>query len=65
VSSIQCARNLLEARVEREQQELRGALEVLGARARAELSLGFRVRARPLAWVAGAFLMGLWLGVRR
>jgi hypothetical protein len=70
------SREMLEARIDREREELADALEDarrgarlavedVRARARAELDVASRVRARPMAWLVGASLVGLWLGARR
>ena len=58
-------RDVLEARIQRERQELSATIEELQARARAEIDLRQRVREKPSAWLAGAVLVGFWWGVRR
>lgn len=58
-------REVLEARIQRERQELSATLEELQARARAEIDVRGRVRENPSAWLAGAMLVGFWWGVRR
>jgi hypothetical protein len=58
-------REALEERILREKAALRDALEALRDRARADLDLSRRVRARPSAWLAGALVLGFLMGVRR
>jgi hypothetical protein len=59
------SRELLEARIDREREALIEALDDVRERTRAELDVARRVRERPLAWLVGASLVGLWLGARR
>ncbi len=59
------SRDVLEARIVRERAALAEALDDLRDQARAELDLRHRVRERPSAWLAGALVIGLLLGVRR
>jgi len=56
------SRELVEARLDREREELAELLEDLGARARAGLDLRRRIRAHPIAWLLGATVLGVWLG---
>jgi hypothetical protein len=58
-------RELLEARIEREQQQLIEVLGGLRERVRGELDPRRRIQERPSAWLAGAALLGFWLGMRR
>ena len=58
-------RNVLEARIEREREALADALRDLRDQARLELDLRRRVRERPSAWLAGALVIGLLVGLRR
>lgn len=65
-------REFLEARIERERDELALAIADLrsGARARirmvrSQLDLGRHVRRRPGAWIAGALVFGFLIGARR
>ena len=61
-------REVLEARIVRERRELALALTDLRERAHAELGqldLRHRVRERPTAWLAGALVVGVFLGARR
>lgn len=64
-SSALASREELEAQIARDRRELSRTLEDLGDRLRAELDLGQQIRERPTAWLAGAFFIGLWMGVRR
>ena len=41
------------------------AIDELRERARAEFDLRARVRERPSAWLAGALVLGIWIGARR
>lgn len=63
--STALSREVLEARIVRERAALTEALGDLRDQARAELDLRRRVRERPAAWLAGALVIGLLLGVRR
>lgn len=54
----------LEVRIARDERELRRAFEVLGSSVKAEFDLRARIRMQPLPWVAGALLVGVWLGWR-
>lgn len=62
--STEASRQQLEARIARERVELARTLEDLGEHVRAELDLGERLSERPSAWLAGAFLVGVWMGSR-
>ena len=53
--------DLLES-IERDQQEVRGAIQELTAAARLQLNISQRVKDFPLTWLVGSFLIGLWLG---
>jgi len=63
--SAALSRDVLEARIVRERAALSEALAELHDQARAQLDLRRRVRERPSAWLAGALVIGLILGVRR
>lgn len=54
---------LLES-IERDQEELLEAVQQLSGAARATFDLGGRIRQHPVTWIAGAVLVGLWLGYR-
>lgn len=65
---MSASRDLLEARLERDQRELAAVIGGLGERVRteiAELDPRRHIEARPGAWLLGAVLVGLWLGARR
>lgn len=55
----------LELRLARDKAELADALEDLGQLARERADPRERVRERPLAWLAGAALLGFWWGASR
>ena len=63
--SAALSREVLEARIVCERAALAEALGDLRDQARAELDLRRHVRERPSAWLAGALVIGLFLGVRR
>lgn len=63
--SAALSREVLEARIVRERQALAEALADLREQARAEVDLRRHVRERPVAWLAGALVIGFLLGVRR
>ena len=63
--SAAASREVLEARIVRERAALAEALVDLRDQACAEVDLRRRVRERPSAWLAGALVVGLLLGVRR
>ena len=50
--------------VERDEQELKLAVDELTTAAQATVDLGERMALRPWVWLAGAFGVGLWLGAR-
>ena len=50
--------------IERDQEEVRGAVQELVDAAQARFDFRERVKESPLAWVIGACLVGLWLGSR-
>jgi hypothetical protein len=64
MSEPQHARQELETRIQRDRDELRQALDLVRIRAREQLDPRWRVRERPIPWLAGAFCVGLWLGAR-
>jgi len=63
--SAALSREVLEARIVCERAALAEALGDLRDRARTEFDLRHRVREHPSAWLAGALLIGLFMGVRR
>lgn len=54
---------LLES-IERDQEEVRVAVQELAGAARSAVDLSEYIRSAPLAWTLGAFLVGAWLGSR-
>lgn len=65
---MSASRDLLEARLERDQRELAAVIGGLRERVRteiADLDPRRHIEARPTAWLAGAVLVGVWLGARR
>jgi hypothetical protein len=63
--SAAMSREALEARIARQRKALTLAFGDLGERAREEIDPRRWVRERPAAWLAGAFVVGFLLGVRR
>jgi hypothetical protein len=63
--STACSREALEVRIAHEREALAVALADLREKVRAELDLRRRVRERPAAWLAGALVIGMFLGARR
>jgi len=59
------AKQVLETHLALARDDLSRALEDVRERASAHLDVSRRVRERPSAWLAGALLLGFWLGVRR
>jgi hypothetical protein len=57
--------DVLRERVEEQEAELRFAVEDLEVAARRAIDARQWIRSRPFLWTAGAFLIGIWLGVRR
>ena len=51
--------------VEREETELKLAVDELSNAAQARVHLGERIAERPWLWLAGAFAVGLWVGAGR
>jgi hypothetical protein len=65
---MSASRDLLEARLERDQRELAAVLAGLRERVRTELDQldpRRRIEERPTLWLLAAGLLGLWLGARR
>jgi hypothetical protein len=50
--------------IERDEGEVRNAVQELAGAARFKLDMGERIKAFPLTWVIGAVLVGMWLGTR-
>jgi hypothetical protein len=59
------AKEVLEAHLALDRKELSRVLQDVRERASANLDVSRRVRERPSAWLAGALLLGFWLGARR
>lgn len=51
--------------IERDEEEVRVAVQQLADVAGSKLDVGERIKAFPLTWVLGAFLVGAWLGQQR
>jgi hypothetical protein len=51
--------------VEREETELKLAVDELSTAAQARIDLGERMSEHAWLWLAGAFTLGLWLGSGR
>jgi hypothetical protein len=50
--------------IERDEEEVRVAVQELAGAAGSKLDLGEHIKASPLTWVFGAFVVGVWLGSR-
>lgn len=50
--------------IERDQEEVRVAVQELTAAARSTLDVSELIKKFPLTWAMGAFLVGAWLGSR-
>lgn len=55
-------REALRQSIEEKEAELRVAVDDLTHAVKRELTVGKRVAEHPLPWLAGAFLLGVWLG---
>lgn len=55
-------RDLLRQSIERQEAELRDAVDDLTHAVKRELTLTARVAENPRPWLVGAFLLGVWLG---
>ncbi|HXC51774.1 MAG TPA: hypothetical protein VN634_12865 [Candidatus Limnocylindrales bacterium] len=51
--------------IEEDEEELLEAMHELAEATEQKLDIAQYIRSRPFAWVAGAFCVGLWLGMRR
>jgi hypothetical protein len=51
--------------IERDQNDVRVAVQELTAAARSKLNVREHVKGFPLMWAMGAFLVGVWLGSRK
>ena len=50
--------------IERDEEEVRVAVLELSGAARSTLNVREQIKKFPLAWAAGAFFVGVWLGSR-
>jgi hypothetical protein len=50
--------------IERDQEEVRVAVQELTGAARSKLNVSEHIKKFPLTWAMGAFLVGTWLGSR-
>jgi hypothetical protein len=50
--------------IERDQEDVRVAVQELTGAARSTLKASEHIKQFPLTWVTGAFLVGVWLGSR-
>ena len=50
--------------IQRDQEELRRAVQELTGTARLQFALSERIKSAPLSWLLGGFLLGVWLGGR-
>lgn len=50
--------------IERDEEEVRVAVQELTGAARSTLDLSEHIRKFPLTWAIGALLVGAWLGTR-
>lgn len=50
--------------IERDQEEVRVAVQDLTGAARSKLDLSEHIKKFPLTWAVGALLVGVWLGSR-
>jgi hypothetical protein len=51
--------------IEEQEAELHGAVEELEVAARRSIDVRNWIRHSPFVWIAGALLLGAWLGGRR
>lgn len=51
--------------IEQHSEDVRVALHELTDAAEQKLDVAGRIRAAPIAWLCGGFLLGIWLGSRR
>jgi len=50
--------------IERDQEEVRVAVQELTGAARSKFNVSEHIKEFPLTWAIGAFLVGAWLGSR-
>ena len=58
-------REVLRQSIERDEAQLREAVDELKAAVQTELSLRSHIMTHPIPWIVGGFALGLWLGRRR
>jgi len=58
-------RAVLRQSIERDEAELRDAVEDLKVAVQSEFSLRHQISDHPVPWLVGGFLLGAWLGRRR
>jgi hypothetical protein len=58
-------REVLVESIERDEQELREAVQELTGAASTQLQISERIKQAPLPWLLGGFLLGIWLGSGR
>lgn len=57
-------RDVLLESIERDQEEVRIAVQELAGAARSAFDLNEYIRSAPFAWTLSAFVVGAWLGSR-
>jgi hypothetical protein len=55
-------REALKQSIERDEAELREAVDELTHAVRRELTIGRHIAEHPMPWLLGAFVFGIWLG---
>lgn len=58
-------RELLRQVLQRDEHELRAAVQELTEAARERFAMTKRIREAPMLWLLGGFAFGVWLGSRR
>ncbi len=51
--------------IEEDEEELLEAMHELAEATEQKLDIAQYIRSRPVVWIAGAFCVGVWLGMRR
>ena len=54
-------REVLRQSIERDEAELRDAMDELTLAVKKELTLGTQIASHPVPWLVGGFLLGVWL----
>lgn len=49
--------------IQRDEEEVRAAVQQLTTAARSHLEVREYIKAFPMSWMIGAFLVGAWLGI--